>query len=349
MTSSERTRLVKQTAVEMGFDRVGIAPVDAPLHGEFLRAWLDRGYAGQMAYLHKRCELRTDPRRFFPGARSVICVAMNYYQDDPDVELPDDALWPRGRWARYVWGQDYHILIRRRLGAMRERLEQRLGERFGSRCFVDTAPVMERSLAAAAGLGWIGKNAMLIVPRLGSFVFLGGVMTTLKLDPDPPVGDRCGRCRRCMDACPTGAIVEPHVVDARRCVSYLTIEHRGSIPLELRPFVGNWVFGCDLCQRVCPHNLRIRPSKDPALAVRFPAPTIALEELLHWSDEQYASATRGRAIRRAGLAILRRNAVIAMGNIGGQKDLDVLKCVIQDRDPLVGEHARWARDQVLSR
>ena len=343
-----RTRLVKRIATELGFDRVGIGPVDPPPHAEFLRAWLDRGYAGRMAYLRRHLGVRLDPRRLLPGARSVICVAMNYYHPAP-VETHDESSVPHGRFARYAWGQDYHVLVRDRLDVLVQRLGEAVDEPFGSRPFVDTAPILERPVAAVAGLGWIGKNTMLIVPRLGSFVFLGGVMTTLALTPDPPLPDRCGRCRRCIDACPTGALVEPYVMDASRCISYLTIELRDAVPAELRPAVGDRVFGCDACQRACPHNRRAPATCEPSLRVRPPTPSTALVELLSWSRETYLRTTRGRAIRRAKLNMLRRNAAVALGNVGEPEHLFALQAVANDDDPALAEHACWAAERIRSR
>ncbi len=348
MTPEQRSERVKAIATAVGFDRAGVALPVAPPHVEFLPQWLDRGYAGQMDYLHRHLEIRLDPARLLPGARSVICVAMNYYQGDPPDGL-DDPDEPRGRIARYAWGRDYHVLIRERLDALVTRLGEAVDEPFEARAFVDTAPVLERSLAAAAGLGWIGKNTMLIVPRLGSFVFLGGVVTTLALAPDRPLPDQCKRCRRCLDACPTGALVEPYVLDARRCISYLTIEHRQAIPDELRGAIGDRVFGCDACQHACPHNRRTPTLSEASLAGTPSASGVSLVKALGWDAERYVEATRGRATRRAKLAMHRRNAAVALGNQGRRDHLAALETVADGDDDLVAEHARWAIDQIRSR
>jgi epoxyqueuosine reductase len=365
VTARDRTRLVKEMAAQAGFDRVGIAAAAPPPHADFLREWLDRGYAGSMDYLHRHLDIRLDPRRLMPNARSIICVAMNYYQTDKgrfcfSGEAPPDAVraargeksrmspFPGARIARYAWGQDYHTFIRKRLSLMIRHIRHAIGAEFGSRVFVDTAPVLERPLASAAGLGWIGKNSLLIVPRLGSFVLLGGAMTSLDLEPDDPAADRCGRCTRCIEACPSRAIVRPRVVDARRCISFLTIENRDAIPPEHRPCIGQWLFGCDICQEVCPHNRRATAANEPAFRVRAPAPAADPRELLRWSGEQYDLASRGRAIRRATLNMLRRNAAVVLGNLGRQEDIGMLESLAEGDQPLVAEHARWARERIRS-
>ncbi len=348
MTTAEHTRLVKRIGAEVGFDRVGVAPAAPMPHAEFLRTWLAEGHAGRMAYMHRHLDIRLDPRRLLPGARSVICVAVNHHQRSPEPTAADPNV-AKGDVAQYAWGQDYHVVVRERLDALLERWRRDAGEAFDARPFVDTAPVLERPLAAAAGLGWIGKNTILIVPRLGSFVYLGGIVTTLALDADDVVPDRCGRCTRCMDACPTGALVEPYVLDPRKCISYLTIELRGAVPSELRSAMGDRVFGCDVCQRVCPHNRRAPVTTDPKLQARPPAPRIALRELLNWSRETYLQATRGRASRRAKLGMLRRNAAIALGNVGGPDDVPVLQAIESDEDAVLAEHARWAVAEIQKR
>ncbi|MBN1343363.1 MAG: tRNA epoxyqueuosine(34) reductase QueG [Phycisphaerae bacterium] len=348
MTARQRAEIVKRLATEVGFDRVGIAPVAAPPHADFLRQWLGRGYAGRMTYLHRHVELRLDPRRLLPGVQSIICVAMNYHRPEP-LRPESGRDNPSGTIASYAWGPDYHELIRNRLDTLLARLGEALDEPFDARPFVDTAPVLERSLASAAGLGWIGKNTCLIAPKLGSFVFLAGAATTLPLEIDPPVPDRCGRCRRCLDACPTGALVEPYVLDASRCISYLTIELRDAIPPDLRPAVGDRVFGCDVCQRVCPHNRKAPGASEPVLQAGDSCPEVPLPELLNWSRPRYLEATRHRATRRAKLAMFRRNAAVALANIGGPQHLDLLRAAAHDEDPLLAEHAQWAIRHIQAR
>lgn len=342
----ELERTVKRIAVELGFQRVGIVPAGPPPHADFLRTWLDRGYAGQMRYLHKHVEIRRDPTLLLPGARSVICLAMNYHQPRPEpAGATRDA---RGQIACYAWGRDYHVVVRRRLDVLVDRLAEETDEAFEARPFVDTAPVLERSLAAAAGLGWIGKNTLLIAPKLGSFLFLAGVVTTLPLRPDKPIADRCGRCRRCIDACPTGAIVEPYVVDAAKCLSYLTIEHRQAIPTEFRSAMGDRVLGCDVCQRVCPHNRRA-PATTESEFRTCPSAEVSLAESLTLSRNRYLAVTRGKATRRAKQHMLQRNAAIALGNVGGREHLSELRAMAQSNDPVLAEHAQWAVEQINDR
>jgi len=349
MTRDQRSRLVKQLGMRLGFNEVGIAPAAAPPSAACLPQWLDRGYAGRMSYLHRHIETLADPQRLLPEARAVIVVALAYPPPPPPTTTTPASPEPVGRFASYAWGDDYHRVVRRRLDQMVAELHRELDDPFAARPFVDTAPILEKPLAAAAGLGWIGNHSLLVTPHAGSFVYLGGLAITTDLLPDEPVADRCGTCRRCIEACPTRAIVEPRVVDSRRCISYLTIEHREAIPSELRPSMGNWVFGCDVCQQVCPHNRRnLRPYL-PELSARPPAPTAPLHTLLNWKHEDYLLATRGRAIRRAKCPMLRRNAAVALGNIGNAGSLPLLEQVADENDPLVGEHARWAIERIRHR
>lgn len=307
---AERANLVKSIAKGLGFDQVGIAPAAAIGRGEFVRAWLDRGFAGGMAYLGRNLHTRQNPAGMLEGARSIIVVAMNYNQSPPPAT--DDS--PRGRIARYAWGRDYHDVLRERLRELVESLAWELGEPFESRICVDTAPILEREIAAAAGIGWIGKNTLVLEKRLGSYFFLGEVVTTLELACDGPVTDRCGSCTRCLDACPTQAFPEPHVMDARRCISYLTIEHRGEIPTDLHGAMRDWIYGCDVCQEVCPFNRRAPETGETDFAVRPPAPATPLDEILNWTPQEYKQHLAGSAMTRARLDMLKRNAAIAVAN-----------------------------------
>lgn len=299
---------VKQQARQIGFDLVGIAPAEASEWRSYFRDWIDRGHAGEMAYLARRFDERTDPRRYFPGAQSVICVAINHY-----VAL-EPAPQGHGRVARYALGDDYHELIKTRLHALADWLRQTVPGSETRAC-VDTAPVMEKELAARAGLGWIGKNACLIHPRAGSWLLLGEVLTTAKLAPDEPQTDHCGTCTRCIDACPTGAITAPYQVEARRCISYLTIEHRGEIDAGLKEKIGPWLYGCDVCQDVCPHNRAAPAASDAALRPRFASGSLDPHEVMSWSEQEYRDRLRGSAMKRVKLPMLRRNAEIVAGNI----------------------------------
>jgi len=298
------TRTVKERARELGFDRVAIGPARAPQHADAFERWLDAGHAGDMGYLERGRAARLDPGRLLPGWRSVVAVALNY------APAEDDPAW-RGV-ARYARGRDYHRVIRPRLHALKDVLRSAGGPDVRSRASVDTSAVLERSLAASAGLGWIGKNTNLIAPGLGSYFFIGIVLTTAALAPDAELPDRCGTCTACLDACPTGAFVGPYTLDARRCVSYLTIEHRGEIDPALQAGIGGWLFGCDVCQEVCPWNRHAPPSREPAL--RPGASPGPVERLIDIGADEFRERFRGSALKRAGRAGLARNARIVAAN-----------------------------------
>lgn len=298
------TRTVKERAQELGFDRVAVAAARPPEHAAAFERWLEAGHAGDMRYLERGRAPRLDPGRLLPGWRSVIAVALNY------APAGDDPAW-RGV-ARYARGRDYHRVIRPRLHALKDVLRSAGGEEVRSRASVDTSAVLERSLAASAGLGWIGKNANLIAPGLGSYFFIGIVLTTAVLTPDAALPDRCGTCTACLDACPTGAFVAPYTLDARRCVSYLTIEHRGDIDRSLHAGMGDWLFGCDVCQEVCPWNRHAPPARDPAL--RPGEPPGAIESLIGLSEDEFRERFRGSALKRARRVGLVRNARIVAAN-----------------------------------
>jgi epoxyqueuosine reductase len=303
LAATTLTESVKALALELGFDLVAIGPANPPEHGPDFRRWIEAGHAGTMGYLERRLEERLDPRRVLPGVRSVVCVALNYHQGEPD-----DPSWKPV--ARYAWGRDYHDVIGPRL----ERLATHLAEAGGarSRGYVDTGPVLERDLAARAGLGWIGKNTMLLHPRLGSWFFIGVLLTTADLVHDAPLHDRCGSCRACLDACPTGAFVAPYVLDARRCISYLTIEHRGEIDPALHRGMAGWQFGCDVCQEVCPWNRKAPVTREADLHPRGAYP--GAEVLSRLDDETIRKRFQGTALLRAKASGLRRNAVIYREN-----------------------------------
>lgn len=301
---------IKCRARELGFDLTGIAPTTPSAHGNYFRRWLDEGQAGTMAYLASRIEERTDPAVYFPGAKSVICVAMNYH-----VSLKEDGNTqaPSGKIARYALGDDYHTIMKNRLHTLADWLRQKA--ECATRCSVDTAPVMEKELAARAGVGWLGKNTCVINERIGSWLLLGEVLTTLALPADEPATDRCGNCSRCLDACPTHAITAPYQLDARKCISYLTIEHRGEIEPGLQSQMGDWLYGCDICQDVCPWNSKAIEAVDPALQPRFTAGRMNVEEVLEWDQDQYAQTLRRSAMKRVKLPQLKRNATIVRNNL----------------------------------
>lgn len=300
---------IRQSARRAGFDLVGIAPAAPSIYRQYLRQWLDDGRGGSMAYLAARFDERTDPARYLPGARSIICLAVNYHV--PLAPAAEGA--PRGRIARYALGDDYHGWMKAALYELADWL-RRTVPHARTRCAVDSAPVMEKELAARAGIGWMGKNTCIINERIGSWLLLGEIVTDLDLPCDQPAIDRCGSCRRCIDACPTAAITAPYQLDARRCISYLTIEHRGAIDPSLQPKLGNWLFGCDICQEVCPWNARAPVAHLPALQPRFIDGTLDATEVATWTPQQYRSRLRGSAMRRVKLPMLQRNAAIVAAN-----------------------------------
>ena len=322
MNLPERVRSLGRA---LGFDRVGFAAAEPGPHAEFLREWLGRGYAGEMRWLEQRIDEREDPARYLPGARSVIAVALVYDAGDPvEAEAPAPG---RARVARYARGVDYHELMGDRLRAYRAGLEALVGHPVAAKASVDTAPVLERGLAAAAGLGWIGRNTLLIDPELGSHLFLGTLVTDLALPPDAPLADHCGTCRACLDACPTDAFPEDYVLDATRCLSYATIEQRGPTAPGLAAAQGAWVFGCDVCADVCPWNQRSRrsPPADPlGLRAQLAARPAWREPTLAWvlglDEDAWRDVTRHSALRRARHRALLRNALHAAANVDPRAD-----------------------------
>jgi epoxyqueuosine reductase len=299
---------IKAKAIEIGFDLVGIAPAGPSIYTDYFRQWLDAGRAGTMLWLHDRINERTDPGGYFPGAKSVISVAANYRAALP-AQLPPG----HGKVAQYALGDDYHTVIKDRLHDLADWLRAEIpGTQ--TRSSVDTAPVMEKELAARAGIGWMGKNTCIINEKIGSFILLGQILTTLDLPTDDPVDDRCGSCTRCIDACPTDAITAEYQLDASRCISYLTIEHRAEIPAELAPKIGHWIYGCDICQDVCPWNRKSPVTDDAAFRPRFATGSIEVKQVLGWTPEDYKSQLKGSAMKRVKLPQLQRNAQIVRCN-----------------------------------
>ena len=311
---------VKAKAVDLGFDLVGIAPTGPSAHADYFRDWLAAGRHGEMAYLADRAAERADPAVYFPGCRSAICVAKRYRT--PLEPTPSG----HGRVARYALGDDYHDVIKPRLYDLADWLRETVPG-CQTRCGVDTVPVMEKELAARAGLGWMGKNTCVIHPTDGSFLLLGEVLTTLDLPTDDPAVDRCGTCTRCLDACPTGAITAPYQLDATRCISYLTIEHRGPIDAELQPLMGDWLYGCDVCQDVCPFNRRSPDATDPALAPRLASGSLPIGDVLEWTADDFSRQFKRSAVKRVKLPLFRRNAAVAHGNgsrLAAAKETDMI-------------------------
>jgi epoxyqueuosine reductase len=335
---------VKRQARAIGFDLCGIAPAASFPELEFLREWLDLGYAGEMGYLHRSADRRADVRRILPCARSVIVLATVYNVDRPYSNEPGEP--GRAAVARYAWGDDYHAVVGGRLERLLDWLRSRAGDDFEGRAYVDTGPVQERVYAQYAGIGWIGKNTCLINEELGSWVFLSAVITNLALEADAPALDQCGTCARCLDACPTGALVEPYVMDATRCLSYLTIELKGAIPETSRDDIGHHIYGCDICQDVCPWNLSPSTgvSSDGAWLPRAGLDGPSLVDLWQRNDDELRALLKGSAMKRAGVTRLRRNLAVAIGNSGVPANAALLEA--QDaptcHDPLVTEHVAWA-------
>ena len=331
LTSLALASAVKVRAVELGFSRAAIGPVGPPEHGDAFDRWLKAGYAGTMAYLARTRDDRLDPRRLLPGARSTVALALSY-----GAGHTDDPSWTPV--ARYARGRDYHEVMRPRLQELARFIAAAAGADTTTRVAVDTSAVLERDLAAQAGLGWIGKNTNLLTPSLGSYFLIGIILTTAEMAPDERLTDRCGTCTACLDACPTQAFVAPYVLDARRCISYLTIEHRGDIAEELRPALHGWLFGCDVCQEVCPWNRKVTASADPALV---PSQSLGQPEALLTLDEEgFRERFRGSALRRSKRAGLLRNAALILA---GRRDAeDPLRHAAQDGDEVVQRAARWA-------
>lgn len=327
---------IKQQARALGFDLVGITTAAPPPHAGWFREWLDRQFHGEMYYLTRRADTRLDPANGWPGVKSVIVVGMNYH-----TRAGAEAVSAGGKIARYAWGdRDYHDI----LGARLQRLAEFVGG--AAQWYVDTGPILERDLAQRAGLGFIGKHTNLISRQLGNWLFLGVVLTTRELPADPPEQAYCGTCRRCLDACPTRAIVAPYQLDARRCISYLTIELKGSIPVDLRPLMGDRVFGCDDCLEVCPWNRFARQSPVQEFQRR---PRPALVEFLSWDERQFRDFFRGTPIFRIKRRGFLRNVCVALGNRGAATARPALERAALDAEPLVREHAAWALRQLEPR
>ena len=297
---------IKKLALEVGFTKVGIARIenlsDSSLH---LTEWLGRGFQGTMNWMARNAEKRQDPRKILPGARSMVCVAMNYYVDIHHSTDP-----AAGKISRYAWGDDYHEIVSERLGKLQQGID-RLAPGSKSKAYVDTGPVMEKVWAARAGLGWQGKHTNLITKDYGSWVFLGEVITDLDLTADEPIADFCGTCTACIEACPTGAITEPYVVDSNKCISYLTIEHKGEIPAEFHPQLEHWVYGCDICQDVCPWNSFQQQTREEAFAPREQNVAPPLTDLVEMSADEFSKRFKKSPIKRTKLAGIIRNAKAA--------------------------------------
>lgn len=315
MSPKERTEYIKSQARLVGLDRCGTATLAPIGRGDYVREFLARGRAGSMAYLSRHLSSRLNARELLEEAQSVVVVALSYKQQLP---APQDSR-PRGRVAMYAWGDDYHKVLKQKLVTLADRMREAFGEGCKTRTCVDTAPIIERELAAMAGVGWIGKNTLAIHEKMGSYFFLGEILTTAELEADEPAVDHCGSCRACLDACPTDAFVAPYQMDASRCVSYLTIEHRGDISRVFADMMGDWVFGCDICQEVCPYNRNAPQGGEPRFQAKPGRARPAFDTILRWDEQAYRDELRGSAIKRAKLDMLKRNALIAAENVRSAK------------------------------
>jgi epoxyqueuosine reductase len=338
-------RDIKSWGHALGFQQVGIADTELGSHETHLRNWLAAGRNGEMHYMEKHGTRRTHPAELVPGTLRVISVCMDYL---PGSAAPADAVLHNpelGMISRYALGRDYHKVVRTRLQKLANQISARIGP-FGYRAFTDSAPVLEKALAEKAGLGWIGKHTNLLTHDAGSWFFLGELYTDLPLPVDTPASNHCGTCHACIDICPTQAIVAPYQLDARRCISYLTIELRGSIPVELRPLMGNHIYGCDDCQMVCPWNKFAQPTQEPDFAPRHGLDAPKLVELFAWSEEEFLKNTEGSAIRRIGYECWLRNIAVALGN--APRSAAVMAALSTRADhpsALVREHVAWALAQ----
>ena len=342
MDAASLKAAVQEEAARLGFDACHFAPAVPPPHAAEFLDWLKQGRSGEMAWLAKSADRRTDPQLVLPGVKTVIVLARNYAPSGPVLSetAPDYAI------ARYAWGEDYHEVLTPRIRQLEAVLEAHGGRQ---RSYVDTGPMLERDYAALSGLGWHGKSTMLISQELGAFFFLGTLLTTLELPPDPPAKDRCGRCTRCIDVCPTQAITAAHQLDARLCVSYLTIELKGSIPEALRPLIGNRIYGCDDCAAVCPWNRFAQASTEARFAARSFATQARLRDFLSLDAAGFRTLFRGSPILRIKRKGFLRNVCVALGNTGNAEYVEALELATEDAEPLIAEHALWALERLRAR
>lgn len=336
---------IKEAGQRLGFDLVGISRVTLPPHGESFAEWLRRGLAGELGYMNRTEALRRNPHELVPWAVSVVSVGMNYYTP---FKRPAAAGESAGWISRYAWGDDYHDIVTQRLESLLDIIRDLHGRAVEGKAFVDSGPVLERDHAGTAGIGWIGKNTHLISPRKGSWFFLGELFLSIPLNYDRPMRDRCGSCDLCIKACPTAAFVGPYVLDARRCISYLTIELKGWIPRHLRPLIGNHIFGCDICQEVCPYNVKAPPSAESAFAPRQGLYAPELIPFLSISASEFRARFRGSPILRAKRRGFLRNVAVALGNLRSLEAVASLVGALADEEPLVRGHAAWALGRIGS-
>ena len=332
---------IKSWGAELGFQEVSITDIDLSKYEHHLKDWIDRNYHGAMSYMAENHDKRCHPEQLVPGTIRVVCVRMDYALDSED-SLESMQNTGKAYVSRYARGRDYHKLIRKRLQKLARRIQDVAGP-FGYRAFVDSAPVLERALAEKSGMGWIGKNTMLINKQAGSWFFLGELFTDLPLPVDEQVSDHCGTCSACLDICPTNAFVKPNLLDATRCISYLTIELRSSIPVEFRKPMGNRIYGCDDCQLVCPWNKFSKPTDEKDFTPRHKLDDAQLVDLFAWSEREFLQRTEGSAIRRIGYDCWLRNIAVALGNAPSSIEvIGALRSRLNNVSDMVNEHIEWA-------
>ncbi len=340
MSIAAVSKSIKEKALEIGFDLIGISPVDSFPENQFYKVWLAKGFAGEMKYMEKEPEKRENIRNILPDAKSVISCGLNYNTNySYSMNETDNQ---KGWISRYAWGGDYHDIIKKKLQILLEFIKANSPQEIEARVYVDTGPVLERVYGKYSGIGWFGKNTCLINQKVGSWIFVGEIITNIELDYDNPAPDRCGTCTRCIDACPTGALLEPYVLDSRLCISYLTIEFRGMIPVELRGKIGNNIFGCDICQDVCPWNRRAKVTDESSFKPRDGLYNPDLASLSQLTEEDFRRVFKGNPIKRAKRKGLLRNIAVAMGNSGLKGFIPYLKELLKDKDPLIRAHSAWA-------
>ncbi|MDA0812171.1 MAG: tRNA epoxyqueuosine(34) reductase QueG [Verrucomicrobia bacterium] len=349
MTPGQQKAIVQKAASELGFSECRIARCEPAAHKEAFRKWLADGCHGEMDWMERTPERRENPQLVMSGAKSMVVLALNYWQGHapPSQQQPSGAKEAKGIIARYAWGDDYHLIIEDRLADICSVLEDLGGAQ--QRGYVDYGPVLERDFASASGIGWNGKSTVQIHPKLGTWFFLAEVLTTLDLPVDTPSKDHCGKCTRCIDACPTNAITAPHHMDARRCISYLTIENPGPIPEEFRKAIGARIYGCDDCLDACPWNRFAQTARDAARFSRPQLQRMLLRDFLALTDNTFKTLFRHSPIKRIKRHRFLRNVCVALGNVGTAADLSALKEAANDSDPLISEHAQWAIDHIVTR
>jgi epoxyqueuosine reductase len=334
MDATARREFLRAAALEVGFDVFGVASVDIDVRADYFRRWIAEGMHGDMTWMEKNPQRRTEAKQVLPEARSFVVVGLNYYQPHPPAAY---------RIAKYALGEDYHGVLLKRLKKLCTVMRSMGGEQ---KPYVDTGPVLEKPVAAEAGLGWQGKSTILLQKGYGTWLFLGVIITTLDLTPSHKQPNRCGSCTRCIEACPTAAIIAPYQLDARKCLAYLTIEHQGAIPVAYRAALGNRVYGCDDCLDVCPWNRWAQNTKEARFTARSHP---VLRETLSWTEEKFVEHFRGTPIKRLGLLRWWRNALTVLGNTGGHEDIPAVLQLINHDNAMVAEHARWAEEQIRQR